>query len=243
MNKILPIFAFVVAMPLSSPAHASFIKCDKMSDAKKAKKCNKNTQKRLDKARKSTTAIKPSSLGKAFSYLDESNPLDTDDWYLGESTIGVKAVDDLTAQINKISATIKLAEYAGHLNETDKAAASKLGGALLPELIKLKDEAPKVVEKAQGLMADPAALIQDNPAAALKIPKALAGGVKNAVAAVAALPGATKAIGPIAKGAAGAAVGGAMDKVSGAVDKAKDAADTAKDAAGAAKDAADAVKK
>jgi methyl-accepting chemotaxis protein len=242
MNKILAIFAFVVAMPLSSPAHA-FIKCDKMSDAKKAKKCNKNTSKSLAKSRKSTTAVKPSSLGSAFSYLDAANPLDTDDWYIGESKIGVKAVDDLTAQINQIAATVQLAAYAGHLNQTDKAAASKLGGALLPELIKLKDEAPKVVEKAQALMGDPAALVKDNPAAALKIPKALAGGVKNIVAAVKALPGATKAIGPIAKGAAGAAAAGAMDKVSGAVDKAKDAADTAKDAAGAAKDAADAVKK
>jgi len=238
MSKFFAIFAFAVALPMSNPAHA-FIKCDKMEVAKKQKKCTKKMTKSLAKARKSSTAMMPSEIGEQFSYLDAANPLDTDDWYLGVKSIGVKKIDNINKDVAKIAGTIRLAKYAAHLNATDKDAAAELGGKLLPELMKLKDSAPKVVSDIQALAGDPSALVKSNPKAAMKIPGALAKAVSNATMAVTDLPGAIGAIEPIAKAAAGAAIDAAMDKVGDAVEGATGAVE---DATGAVKDAAEAVK-
>ncbi len=228
MSKFLAIFAFAVALPMSSPAHA-FIKCDEMTDAKKQKKCEKKMAKNIAKARKGTSALAPSALGDSFEYLDGDNPLDTDDWYVGVGKIGVKKIDKLNKDVAKIAATVKLAKYAAHLNKTDKKAAAKLGGKLLPELIKLEKTAPAVLNSIQGLAGDPSALISANPSAALKIPGALAKSVGTATKAIGDLPGAIGAITPIAKGAGNAAIESAVDKATGAAGGALDAV---KDAAG-----------
>ena len=90
------------------------------------------------KQRKSTTALKPSQLGDEFAYLDENNLFDSDDWYVGVGNIGVKKIDDLSLSVAKMSATVRLAKYTGYINKTDKAAATKLGGILLPKLEGLK---------------------------------------------------------------------------------------------------------
>ena len=229
MSKFFAIFAFAVALPMSNPAHA-FIKCDKVENAKKQKKCTKKMTKSLAKARKSSTAMMPSAIGDQFSYLDAANPLDTDDWYLGVNSIGVKKIDNINKNVAKIAGTIRLAKYAAHLNATDKDAAAELGGKLLPELMKLKDSAPKVVEDIKKLASDPSALVKKNPKAALKIPGALAKAVTNAASAVTDLPGAIGAIEPIAKGAAGAALESAVDKAAGAVEGATDAVKDATEA-------------
>ncbi|MBC8454807.1 MAG: hypothetical protein H8D71_01220 [Deltaproteobacteria bacterium] len=228
MSKFFAIFAFAVALPMSNSAHA-FIKCDTMEDAKKQKKCNKEMTKSVAKARKGSTAMMPSAIGEQFSYLDAANPLDTDDWFLGVKSIGVKKIDNINKDIAKIAGTIRLAKYAAHLNATDKDAAAELGGKLLPELIKLKDSAPKVVDDITKLNASK---LGKDPMEIAKIGKALVTAGFNAGKAVKDLPGAIGAIEPIAKGAAGAAVEGAMDKAAGAVEGATDAV----------KDAAEAVK-
>jgi hypothetical protein len=229
MSKFFAIFAFAVALPMSNSAHA-FIKCDKVEDAKKQKKCTKKMTKSLAKARKGSTAMMPSAIGEQFSYLDAANPLDTDDWFLGVKSIGVKKIDNINKNVAQIAGTIRLANYAAHLNATDKDAAAELGGKLLPELMKLKESAPKVVDDIKALASDPSAMIKKNPKAAVKIPGALAKAVTNAVSAVADLPGAIGAIEPIAKGAAGAAIEGAMDKAAGAVEGATDAVKDATEA-------------
>ena len=228
MSKIFAVLAFAIALPMSNPAHA-YIKCDEMADAKKKKKCEKNMSKSIAKARKNTKAIAPSALGESFGYLDSDNPLDTDDWYVGVGKIGVKKVDRLNKKVAKIAATVKLAKYAAHLNKTDKEAAAKLGGKLLPELVKLEQTAPEVLSSVQSLASNPQALLSANPSAALKIPGALAKTVTTATKAVADLPGAIGAITPIAKGAGDAAIGSAVDKATGAAGGALDAV---KDAAG-----------
>jgi hypothetical protein len=215
MSKFFMIFAFAVALPMSNPAHA-FIKCDKIDNAKKQKKCTKKATKSLAKARKNSTAMMPSEIGEQFSYLDAANPFDTDDWYLGVNSIGVKKIDNISENVAKIAGTIRLAKYTAYLNATDKDAASKLGGKLLPELMKLKESAPKVVDDIKALLSDPKSLAE-NPMDIIKITKALGAASSNGIKAIADLPGAILAIGPIAKGAAGAAVEGAMDKAAGAV--------------------------
>jgi hypothetical protein len=231
MSKFFAIIAFAVALPMSNTAEA-YIKCDKMEDAKKQKKCEKNMAKSLDKQRKNTTAYAPSNLGTAFADLDgDNNPFNSDDFYLGEQTTGIKKVDAFTGKVNKVAATVRMAKYIGHLNKTDAAAAAKLGGALLPELIALKDEAPKLVEEAQKLVGEAATLV-DNPMDAPKAIKALGGAAGAIAKAVGDIPGAISALKPIAGGAAAGAVSGAMDKAAGAVKQASDAAGDIKEATG-----------
>ncbi len=231
MSKFFAIIAFAIALPMSSPAHA-YIKCDKKEDAKKKKKCEKNMAKSLAKQRKSTTPLKPSQLGDEFAYLDENNLFDSDDWYVGVGNIGVKKIDDLSLNVAKMSATVRLAKYTGYINKTDKAAATKLGGLLLPKLQGLKADGEALVAEIQGLVADPAALIQENPAAALKIPGALGKLAANSAKTVGDIPGALTAIAPIAKGAAAGAISNVAGQVGDAVNKASEAADSAKEAAG-----------
>jgi len=239
MTKLFAILALAIAIPMSNPAHA-FIKCDKMDDAKKQKKCEKNTAKSLAKQRANSTAYAPSNLGEAFAGLDgDDNPFNSDDFYLGESTSGIKKVDAFSAQVNQVAATVRMAKYVGHLNKTDAAAAAKLGGALLPKLIALKDEAPKIVEEGQALVGDAANLVE-SPMDVPKALKALGGSVATVTKAVGDLPGAITAIQPIAGGAAASAISGAMDKAAGAVQQATDAAS---EAAGAVDDAKGAISK
>ncbi len=233
MSKFFAIIAFAVALPMSNPAHA-YIKCDKIDNAGKKKKCEKKTAKAIAKKRKGTTAFKPSQIGKQFAYLDGKNPLDSDDFYLGVKTTGIKDVDAISNQAVKMAAIIKLTKYTAHLNKSDKAAASKLGGLLLPELKNLQKEGEELQKKIGEL--DPASLASSP----MDIPKAAGALLKSTgtvVQAIGDVPGALKAIGPIAKGAAAGAAAGAMDKVKGATDAAKGAADQAKDAADAAKKA------
>jgi len=236
MSKFFAIIAFAVALPMSNPAHA-YIKCDKMEDAKKKKKCEKNTSKSLAKKRSNTTAYAPSNLGDAFAELDgDNNPFNSDDFYFGEQTTGIKKVDAFTGKVNKVAATVRMAKYIGHLNKTDAAAAAKLGGALLPGLIALKDEAPKLVDEAKKLAGEATTLV-DNPMDAPKAIKALGGAGATIGKAVADIPGAITALKPIAGGAAAGAISGAMDKAAGAVKQATDAAGDIKDAAGDVKEA------
>ncbi len=241
MTKFFAVIAFAIALPMSNPAHA-YIKCDKKEDAKAKKKCEKNMAKAIEKQRKNSNALKPSELGEEFAFLDENNPLDTDDWYVGVRKIGVKKVDSLSLSVAKVSATVRLAKYTGYINKTDKAAATKLGGILLPKLRALETEAPALLEKAQALAADSATLIQDNPSQALAIPKALGSLTTNMAKAAADIPGALTAIVPIAKGAAAAAVADVAGKVGDVVGKANEAIDQATDAVDGAKEAVEDAK-
>ena len=241
MSKFFAIVAFAVALPMSNPAHA-YIKCDKKEDAKAKKKCEKNMDKSLAKQRANTTPYTPSTLGKAFSDLDgDNNPFNSDDFYFGEKNTGIKQVDAFTAKVNKVAATVKMAKYIGHLNKSDAAAATKLGGAILPELIKLKDEAPALVEEAQKLVGEAATLVE-NPMDAPKALKALTGAGATIGKAVGDIPGAIAAVKPIAGGAAAGAISNVAGQVGDAVNQATDAVNQATDAAKQATDAVDSVK-
>jgi hypothetical protein len=216
MSKYLAILGLVLALPMSNPAHA-FIKCDKMDDKAK-KKCEKSAQKALDKQRKNTDPYQPSVLGSEFASLDaeDKNPFNSDDFYLGTKSTGITAVDEFTAEVNLAAATVRMARYVGHLQKSDAAAASSLGGTLLPKLIALKDALPKIQEKGLGLAKDPKALVSSP----MEIPKAIAavaGTVPTLAKMIGDLPGAIIAVKSIAGGAAGAAVEGAIDKATDAV--------------------------
>jgi len=217
MTKYLTILGFVVALPMSNPAHA-FIKCDKIEDSKKQKKCEKTAQKALDKQKKNKpNPYKPSDLGKEFASLDgDKNPFASDDFYLGTKDTGIKDVDAFVAEVNKAAATVRMAKYVGHLQKSDEAAASDLGGKLLPKLIALKDSIKNIQEKGQNLAKDPKALASSP----MEIPKAIgaiAGTVPTLAKIVGDLPGAIASLKSVAGGAAGAAVKGAVDKAKDAV--------------------------
>ena len=221
MSKFFAIIAFAIALPMSNPAHA-YIKCDKKEDAKAKKKCEKNTAKRLEKQRKNTDPYVPSSLGSEFGYLDAENPLDTDDWYLGVKTTGIKQIDELSNTVAGMAATVRLTRYTAYINKTDKAAAQKLGGLLLPKLKGLKTEVEKVQKQLSEL--DPNTLVS-NPMDAPKAIGAIAKMTATLAKTVTEIPAALGALGPVVKGAAA----GAISNVAG---QAADAVNTAKDAAG-----------
>ena len=210
--------AFLVPSFAYSPvanAGAEYASCSHKKDDDKRAKCNKNHGKYLKKAQKKTTPFLPSAISSKFSALDaeDKNPFATDDWYYGTVTTGIESLDALTGEIYKAAGSIKMARYIGWMNSNgQKDDAVKLAQGLLPELVALKDIVPTLQEKVEKVKAE----ITADPKLALK-----AGPGLSVLAVIPQLPkdlpGALKAIGPLAKGAAGAAVDKAADTVKDAV--------------------------
>lgn len=210
--------AFLVPSFAYSPvanAGAEYASCSHKEDDDKRKKCNDKHAKYLKKQKKKTEPLLPSAISDKFGDLDgaDKNPFATDDWYYGTVTTGIKSLDELTGEIYKAAGAIKMARYIGWLNKNgQKEEAVKLAQSLLPELVALKDIVPTLQGKVDAVKAE----ITADPKLALKAKPAL--GVLTVIPTLAKdLPGALKAIGPLAKGAAGAAVDMAVDSAKDAV--------------------------
>ena len=221
--------ATTLSFTLITPAHAGFAECAG-KEGSKLEKCEAKAIKSVAKLRSSTTPFKPSDLDKGFAHLDEddANPFNTDLHYFGVKDTGFEKLNDVANAANKISAAVRMANYVGDLNTTDKAAAQKLGGTLLPILKGLDASVKDVTEKAKLLAASPNDLV----ASPMELPKAVGavGGIMSQLVGTAAkLPGALAAVMPIATGAATAAVENAVgdatdavnDAVGGALDEVK----------------------
>lgn len=223
MKLLLAAFsATLLSFTVVTPAHAGFAACAGKADSK-LEKCEAKALKNVAKLRSNTTPYKPSDLDKGFAHLDgdDVNPFNTDHHYFGVKDTGFEKLNDVAAAANKISAAVRMANYVGDLNKTDKAAAQKLGGTLLPILKGLDAAVKDVTEKAKLLAASPNDLV----ASPMELPKAVGavGGIVGQLGGTAAkLPGALTAIMPIVKGGASAAVENAVG----------DATDAANDAAG-----------
>ncbi len=212
--------ATTVSFTFITPAHAGFAACAGKEDSK-LEKCEAKALKSLAKLRSSTTPYKPSDLDKGFAHLDgdDANPFNTDYHYFGVKDTGFEKLNDVADAANKISAAVRMANYVGDLNKTDKAAAQKLGGTLLPILKGLDASVKDVTEKAKLLAASPNDLV----ASPMELPKAVGavGGIVAQLGGTAAkIPGALTAVMPIAKGAASAAVEQAVGDATDAADKA-----------------------
>lgn len=201
--------------PVANAGGAEYASCAHKKDDDKRAKCNKNHSKYLKKQKSKTEPLKPSAISDKFSGLDaeDKNPFATDDWYYGTVTTGIESLDALTGEIYKAAGAIKMARYIGWMNSNgQKDDAVKLAQTLLPELIALKDIVPNLQKQVDKVKAE----ITADPKLALKAKPAL--GVLAVIPTLAKdLPGALKAIGPLAKGAAGAAVDKAADTVKDAV--------------------------
>jgi hypothetical protein len=192
-----------IAVPVTADA-AEYQSCDHHDDDKKKKKCNKSQEKYLSKNKASTKAFKPSKINASLAPFDEAekNPFATDDWYLGTKKVGAKPIDNLTAEVDRAVATIKMARYIGYLDKNgQQAEAAKLAAVIAPELIALKDLVPTLKKKASNVQSKLPTIIQKNPSLATKAP----GLIKDLIVDIATitkdLPGAIKAIKPLAKGA------------------------------------------
>jgi hypothetical protein len=204
-----------LASPLaySTDANAGdeYASCAHKKDDDKRAKCNKNHAKYLKKNKGKTDPMVPSAITDKLSSYDaaDKNIFATDDWYFGTVTTGIKSLDELTGEVYKATGAIKMARYAGYLNQNgNKEEAVAVAQAVLPELVALKDIVPTMQEKVAAVKAE----ITADPKLALKAKPAL-----NVLTVLPKLPadlaGAIKAAGPLAKGAAGAAVDQAVDTV------------------------------
>ena len=70
-----------------------------------------------------------------------------DDWYLGYKETGFKDIDAVNKQVTAAKGLIRLTVYAGHLNKSDKKAAQKLGGKLMPRLKEIQNELNGITEE------------------------------------------------------------------------------------------------
>ncbi len=190
------------AIPLTADA-GEYQSCSHHDDAARKKKCNKAQDKYLAKNKKGTKPYKPSKISPQLAHLDEKdqNPFATDDWYLGTQKVGAKPIDNLLGEVDRAVALIKMSRYIGYLNSNgQKDEAVKLAKVVAPELKALKDLVPTLKQKASNVQSKLPKIIEKNPAIALKAP----GIVKNLLADIATitkdLPGAVKAVGPLAKG-------------------------------------------
>jgi len=212
--------ATTVSFTFIAPAHAGFSACAG-KEGSKLEKCEAKALKNVAKLRASTTPYKPSDLDKGFAHLDgdDVNPFNTDHHYFGVKDTGFEKLNDVAEAANKISAAIRMANYVGDLNKTDKAAAKDLGGKLLPILKNLDASIQDVTEKAKLLAASPNDLVESP----MELPKAVGavGGIVSQLGGTATkLPGALTAVMPIAKGAAEAAVEQGVGEATDAADKA-----------------------
>ena len=231
MKQALALLAFAVALPLSNPAHA-YIKCDKIEKESKKKKCVKKMDKKLAKMRANLTPIKTSDVGKEFAYLNGQKLFESDDWYLGYKETGFKDIDAVNKQVTAAKGLIRLTVYAGHLNKSDKKAAQKLGGKLMPRLKEIQNELNGITEELNKVD-----MSQYEGMDAVKAGAAVAATTAQVAATLGEVPGALAAIGPVVGGGVGAMVGDAMNQAKGAINEAKGAVDEAKKAAEDAKKA------
>ena len=231
MKQVIAVLAFAVALPLSNPAHA-YIKCDKIEKASKKKKCEKKMDKKLAKMRANLTPIKTSDVGKEFAYLDGQKLFESDDWYLGYKETGFKDIDAVNKQVTAAKGLIRLTVYAGHLNKSDKKAAQKLGGKLMPRLKEIQNELNGITEELNKVDMN-----QYEGMDAVKAGAAVAATTAQVAATLGEVPGALAAIGPVVGGGVGAMVGDAMKQAKGAINEAKGAVDEAKKVAEDAKKA------
>ena len=133
--------------------------------------------------------------------------------------------------VANIEAALTMATYVGALEKEGKSdEAKKLASALLPELVKMKDEINNIKEGVEKIKADPASLVKDNPMLAPKVVGGATQALGKLPGIVTDLPKAVSAVKPLAGGAAGAAVEAGMDKANGAAGGAMDKVDAAKDA-------------
>jgi hypothetical protein len=228
MNIKSAILGLALMAPVSfySADASAFAKCDNMDAGKKQDKCNAKEAKKVTKLRAKTTALKPSAINAGLSGLDgdDVNPLNTDELYTpAYEPFNIEAVDQVLGGVNRIDAALTMAGYIGELNKAGKTdEAKKLATALLPELVKMKDDIKGIKEDIDKIKADPASLAKENPMAVPKI----VGGATQALAAIpgmiSGLPKAVSAIKPLAGGAAGAAVNAAVDKAGDAAGDVKD---------------------
>lgn len=188
-------------------------------EAKEAKKAEKEVA-RIAKLRASTTPFLPSKVHPDLANLDEAavNPLNSDEFYVGYKETGLAQVDEVLIEATRVMATVKMANWVGKVNQDgDGQRATKVATVLLPELIKLQDSVPTIQAKVQEIISNPTSVVQDDPMAALKVPKALGGVAGQLPKALSELPQVISAIEPIAKGAAAAGVNMATEKAAEAV--------------------------
>lgn len=236
MNVKTVLLGFALLVPASTFSAEAFAyaKCDSLDDEKSKAKCEKKEAKRISKLRAKTTPYVPSTLTADLSNLDgeDANPFNMDDYYTPSyEPLGIEAVDQVLGGVNRIDAALTMANYVGALNKEGKTDEAKaLASALLPELIKMKDDIQAIKEGVEKIKADPASLVKDNPMLAPKV----VGGAASALGAlpglITNLPKALSAVQPLAGGAAGAAIDAGMDKANDATGGAMDKVDAAKDA-------------
>ena len=205
-RSLLCALAFV-AVPAAIPSTADageYQCCAHHDDAKKQKKCNKSHDKYLSKNKSSTKAYKPSKISPQLAELDEKakNPFATDDWYFGTSKVGAKPIDNLLGEVDRAVALIKMARYIGYLDKNGESAqAAKLAKVVAPELVALKDILPTLQQKASKVQSRLPDIIQKNPSIALQAPGIIKDVITDLATITKDLPGAIKAIKPLAKGA------------------------------------------
>lgn len=195
------------AVPATIPSTANaaeYQSCAHHEDGKKKNKCNKAHEKYLSKNKKGTKPFKPSKISPQLAHLDEkaNNPFATDDWYLGTFKVGAKPIDNLLAEVDRAVALIKMARYIGYLDKNgQKAEAAKLAKVVAPELKALKDLVPTIQQKATNVQNKLPKIIEKNPSVALKAPKVVTSILSDLATITKDLPGAIKAVVPLAKGA------------------------------------------
>ena len=166
-------FALLAPVSLYATDAAAFAKCDAMEDAKKQAKCEKKESKRIAKLRAKTTPLAPSAVNAGLASLDaeDANPFNMDDYYVpAYEPLNIENVDKVLGGVNRIDAALTMANYIGQLNKDGKTDEAKtLATALLPELVKMKDDIKGIKEGIEAIKADPASVVKDNPMAAPKV--------------------------------------------------------------------------
>lgn len=187
----------------------------KYMTGKKLEKCEARQVKRLARLRANTRPFQPSMIHKDLARFDatEANPLNSDAFYVGYRKTGIDEVDVVLMDATRVIATVKMAAWVGKLNrDGKKKEAAQVAAVLLPELIKLKDSIPRIQQNVEQIIANPAALVADDPIAALGIPRALGSVVGQLPRALSELPKTIGAVEPLARGAAAAGVNRALGK-------------------------------
>lgn len=199
-------------------------------EGKKLEKCEAKRVKQLEKLRANTTPFQPSKLHEKFSSLDadDANPFNMDKYYVGVTDTGIGKVDEVVAQVMRVQAAVKMASYVGELNEAgEKDKAAELAIPTIEVLASLKDAVKDIQAAAQEVAATPPTELVENPADALKVPKAV-GALTAAAGSLTQLandlPNALAAVQPLAGAAAQGAVEQAAEAVEGAVEEAVDGA-------------------
>ena len=195
MRSVHRLFVILFASSLVFMQTADAKSCNKVENPAEKQACEDAAQaKAIAKLRKRTTPFMPSQLGKGLASLDQNNPLDRDQWYVGvRKDVGIPEIDKLAKATTRLEAAVTLANFTVNLSENGKTERARgLAKTLLPIVTKAPGEAKTITLAIKDL--DVMAIAKGTPLLIPAATRSVSGSTRRAARVIKETPPLVKAL-------------------------------------------------